>query len=116
MTLGSTQRLGLDPLHCSDTYPTDRSDLPDTVPASLQGLPDGLLNVGWDRRPPQFLAAGTRPGEPSLDPLLDHGAFELGEGPHHLEHGPACRGGRVEALLMQVEIDPLNSSLMIRDP
>ena len=48
----------------------------------------------------------------SLSPLQarnyagpDHAPLELGEDATHLKHGPASRGGRVQGLLMQVEVD-----------
>jgi hypothetical protein len=45
------------------------------------------------------------PRQASADPFLNHCPFELGENPHHLEHGLAAWRRRVEPLLMQVEID-----------
>ena len=45
-----------------------------------------------------------RAGETGIRALDDRGAFELGEYAHHLEHRLARRRGRVDPLLMQIEI------------
>jgi hypothetical protein len=50
---------------------------------------------------PGFLGAT----EAGADALLDHGALELGEHPHHLKHRFAGWRRGVEALLVQVEVD-----------
>jgi hypothetical protein len=43
--------------------------------------------------------------EPSPDTLADHRALEFGEGAGHLEQQLARRGGGIDRLLVQVEID-----------
>ena len=47
-----------------------------------------------------------RPLQPRLDPFLDHGPLELGEHAHHLEQGLPCRCRGVDALLVEVEVNP----------
>ena len=44
---------------------------------------------------------------PSLYPLAEHAALELGEYPQDLKHGPPSRCAGVEALLLQMEVDLL---------
>jgi hypothetical protein len=41
-----------------------------------------------------------------LNPTSDHRALELGERAGYLLEQPACRGRRINVLLIQVEIDP----------
>jgi hypothetical protein len=43
--------------------------------------------------------------QPRLDPLADHGPLELGEDAYHLKQRLAGRGGGVDALLMQKQVD-----------
>jgi hypothetical protein len=54
--------------------------------------------------PPQHLALALAlvlgPRKASADPFLDHGALELGEYTHHLEHRLASRRRGVDSLLV----------------
>ena len=52
------------------------------------------------------------PREAGLDALLDHRALELGEHPAHLKHGATAGRGRVEPLLMQVEVNILGTQIL----
>ena len=52
-------------------------------------------------------AAFLGPGEARVDSLPDHLPFEFGEHAHNLEHRLARRGGRIQALAMEVQVDPL---------
>ena len=70
------------------------------APAFFILAPVAILAVA----PAQLGAVGLCPGEASIDALLDHAAFELGENSAHLEHCPARRRGGVDRLLMQIEI------------
>jgi hypothetical protein len=77
----------------------------------------GGLRSPWPTRPygvvfgaRQSWAAKPRsrrlgPRKARTDSFLDHAALELGEHPQHLKHRLAGRRGRVEALLVQEEID-----------
>ena len=57
-------------------------------------------------RPSKGFALGSGPRKTGTDPLLDHGALEFGKDAHHLKHcAPAWRGS-VQALLMQIQINP----------
>jgi hypothetical protein len=39
------------------------------------------------------------------DTFLNDGAFKLGKHAHHLKHSLACGRGRINALLMQIQVD-----------
>jgi len=55
-------------------------------------------------RPSRFaLSSGSR--QASTDSFLDHRPLELGEDAHHLEQRLAAGGGRVDALLVKVQVD-----------
>jgi hypothetical protein len=93
-------------LHC---------DLAHAHAALLQGRADIGLSLSPDPRPTDRLAAvgavSGSPGHSCQHPLPDHRALEFGKHAHHLEHGLARRGRRVETLLVQVEIDVLGVEL-----
>jgi hypothetical protein len=91
-----------------------------TSPAQPRGLDDAgaLLKLGADLLDlvprqrllsdwfPAFGAVDTRSREPSLDPAPNDRPLEFGEDAEHLEHGPSRWRGRVEGLLMQIQIAP----------
>jgi hypothetical protein len=56
-----------------------------------------LASSSFLRRPPMrpSALAAARPAE---GPLPDHGAFEFGQGTHHLHHHPSCGPGCVDLL------------------
>jgi hypothetical protein len=56
---------------------------------------------------PTCLPSALARAKPALTPSWDHCPLELGEDAQHPEHGLARWRGRVETLLVQVEIDPL---------
>lgn len=53
-----------------------------------------------------------RPTKARHDAFADHGPFEFGEHPQHLEHHPARRRGRVQPLLVQIEVHVLGVSVV----
>src|SRR4051812_16278875 len=55
---------------------------------------------------------GSSPRQASHDTFLDHGAFKLGKYAKDLKHRATGRRGRVETLLMQVEIDALGVKIL----
>ena len=63
------------------------------------------FSAGANRRPAKPFALSTSPLKRGTDSFLDDRVLELSKDAKHLEHGPAGRGGRVEALLMQKQID-----------
>jgi len=66
---------------------------------------DALFD-GWiDFRPTKLLALCDRPLEASVDAMPDHAALKLGKGTADLKHQLACRCGRVDRLLVEVQID-----------
>src|SRR6516164_6884500 len=67
----------------------------------LDALFDGWINF----RPTKLLALCDRPLEASVDAMPDHAALKLGKGTANLKHQLACRCGRVDRLLIEVEID-----------
>ena len=59
----------------------------------------GLIgNWGATDGSPALGAVLPGPCDTCVDPLLDHGALELGKYAHHLEQGLAARRGGVDAL------------------
>jgi len=66
---------------------------------------DALFD-GWiDFRPTKLLALCDRPLEASVDAMPDHAALKLGKGTADLKHQLACRCGRVDRLLVEVQVD-----------
>jgi hypothetical protein len=63
-----------------------------------------------DRTTPKLLNFGSRTSKSGHHALSDHRTLELREDTEHLEHGTAGRGGRVESLLVQEQIDQLSST------
>jgi hypothetical protein len=95
-----------DALHCIDADAVRGSDSTHAwaiLPAQ-RGL-DRSLDLGSDLGPSQLLALILGPPQAGAHPLLDHRPLELGEDPHHLEHGLASRRRGVEALLVKEEVD-----------
>ena len=58
---------------------------------------------GW---PPQPFTICSSPGKSGQHALTNNGALELSKYSAHLEHGFPGGRGRVDALLMEVQIDP----------
>lgn len=52
--------------------------------------------------------------ETGTNMLLDHAPLQLSEGASHREHGAACRCGRIDALLVKVQVNPLLNGLTSR--
>jgi hypothetical protein len=61
-----------------------------------------LSAIGW---PAESFTFTLGPLKASADALLNDRAFELGKNAEHLKHGLACWRGRIEALLMQKQVD-----------
>jgi hypothetical protein len=59
--------------------------------------------------------ASGSPRQPGTDPFLDLRALELGKHAQHLEHGRAGGRARVEALLVQEQVDPEPQPLQRRE-
>jgi hypothetical protein len=70
-----------------------------------QGVTDSVFQLYGYPGPAKLLALTTRPRKASADSFLNHGALKLGEDAHHLKHRLAGGCRRVEALLVQKEID-----------
>jgi len=66
---------------------------------------DSLLKVGGYARSAKLLALVYGSPESSTDSFLDHRPLELGKYAHHLKHCFPARSSRVEALLMQKQIN-----------
>ena len=75
--------------------------------ASGELAPDPPLDLRPDPRPAQTLALSSSSPEPGVDPFDDDRPLELGEHSEHLEERFARWRRRVQALLVQVQIDPL---------
>src|SRR5262249_28552120 len=73
--------------------------------APRQRRPDSLSKLVRDGWPAQSFAFTLGPLKASTDALLNYRAFELSKNAEHLKHGLACWRGRIEALLMQKQVD-----------
>src|SRR5512132_3400972 len=93
----------LDPLHRAEADAARSGDLADAQ-AVGERRPDRLLGVAVGARPAEVLAFGPRPGDAGADALDDDRPLERGEHAQHLEQRAAGRRGRVDALLVQVEL------------
>ena len=93
-----------------DTNTELRRDRSQANSASLVGSADGRTPRGMDCRPTDRLAAlgtlGLGPRHAGQHALADDRALELGKHAEHLKHRLAGRRRGVEALLMQVKLDP----------
>jgi hypothetical protein len=78
-----------------------RGNLPNT-PARK---PNGRFDFCRKARPSQASPVRPCPSESGANAFRYHGALELSEYAHHLEHCPPARRGRIEALLMQVKVN-----------
>src|SRR5262249_20710679 len=76
------------------------------APVRLQVGPGfGGQSRPWSRTPPVLGDLCLDALEPNLHPLPDHSPFEFGESACHLEPEAAHGCGRINVLLIQVEID-----------
>src|SRR5262249_56843460 len=96
----------LDPLDRTGPDAELCGDLQDSLVDLRQGPPEACLDAGIDLGPTKGLPIGPRPLEARVDAAHDHGPLELGKDAQHLEHGFARWRGGVDALLVQVEVDP----------
>jgi hypothetical protein len=95
----------LDPLHRPGAQPQRSCDLKDADPFLKLQL-HFPLNGGIDLRPSKLGALRDGTLEACPHPLPDHRALELGKSTRDLEHQLAHRSGRVDGLLVEVEINP----------
>ena len=72
------------------------------APASLT---DSFLKRLRYRRSAKLFALVPGPRKASTDPFLNHGTLKLGKDTHHLKHGLAGGCRRVEALLVQEQVN-----------
>ena len=99
--------LALDALDGADADMMLGGELADAGAALLQGVPDFALDGDRDRWPAETLALGAGTSKADVDSVLDDAALELGKDSHHLEHRAARRCGRIEPLLVQVNVNAL---------
>jgi hypothetical protein len=94
-----------DPLHRARPDTELKRNLAHPRITLLESLTD--LALGGDIEPwaAEFLARRLRSRQARADPLLNHRPFELSENAQHSEHGFAARRCRVEALLMEEQVD-----------
>ena len=101
--------LGLEPRHRAVAQPHSSSNPVDSCPSAQQFA--GSLNFGcafgidFNGSAAQNLAVGHRSLQASVDALSDHRTLELSKGTRNLEHQFAGWCGRVDALLVEVQID-----------
>jgi len=94
----------LDPLNRTSPDPEHLGDLQDAH-ALLELLLCLALQGDIDLGPSEPRTLSNRALEPCLDPLPNYRSLELGKGARDLKHKPSHRRGRVNGLLVQVEID-----------
>ena len=101
---------GHDSLHDTDAHAKVTSNRFDAF-TLLPGYPDGLLFGRGNSWPTEGLAGSLGALPAGTPPLLNHPALEFREYASHLKHRLACRGGGVDALLMQIQVDILSVNL-----
>jgi hypothetical protein len=84
-------------MRCTVPVPTPHSRATFNMPLPARKW----LWICFSRAFPRFLG----PLKPGADSLPDHAALEFGEGPGNLKHQPSGRCGRVNGLLVEVQID-----------
>ena len=73
--------------------------------------PLGLL---VNLRPPEPLSLRSGACQPGIDALLDHRSLELGECARHLKQQLSGRRGRVDVLLIEVQVNPRRLKMFYR--
>jgi hypothetical protein len=106
--------LALDALHDADADANGLGSLYNPSAADEEP-PHRLIFTSRYHQTAQALPRCPRARQAGSDALDNYGALELGEHTHHLKHCLAGRGGRVDPLLVQLEIDPLGMQLA-QDP
>jgi hypothetical protein len=94
----------LDPLDRAGPQPKHLGD-PQYAHALLKLFSSLALQGYVDLGPSEPRALSNSALEPRLDPLPDYRPLELGKGAGNLKHKPSHRRGRVDRLLIEVEID-----------
>ena len=94
----------LDPLHRAGSEAEGLCDFKDA--RSLGEVASGLpLDCARHLGPPQPLPLRPSAAETGVDALPDHGALELSKSPANLKHQATSRRGRVDRLLVEVQIN-----------
>src|SRR5262245_14423007 len=115
---GAPHDLPLEPVHRANAEADGFRGL-DDAGAVGEGAPCGLQLLRLSPWPAELGAHDAAPGlklavpgqlvlddlESGSDPLLDHASLELGEGARYLEEQLALWRGRVEVLLIEVEVN-----------
>jgi hypothetical protein len=78
---------------------------PSVRPGAFRAARIRFSNSGAIRRSPKLLALTLGPPKASANPLLNDGPLELTKHAQHLKHGFAASRRRVDALLVQKQID-----------
>jgi hypothetical protein len=97
--------LRLDPLHGATSDTVCGGYLQDALVAFRQGTLNAGLGLGVDLRTAERRTVGTGALQASVDAADDHGTLELGENAKHLKHRFTGGRGRIDRLLMQVQIN-----------
>jgi hypothetical protein len=72
---------------------------------------DSFFQGGVDLRSPELFARLHGSPKPGANTLADHAALKLGKGARDLKHEPPGRRGRVNRLLVEVQIDAASLQL-----
>src|SRR5215469_11225743 len=91
-------------LHCASADAALTRDLAHALAEAQLSL-DTLFDGGIDFRPTELLPLCDRALKAGVDALTDHAALKLGKGTADLKHEFACRGGGVDRLLIEIQID-----------
>ena len=92
------------PHDCRYPYPQLFGDLAFASTGYSKAV-DRLFDFSGHLGPSQYLPLRPRTRQPRLDPLLYHRPLKLSKYSAHLEHGLSGRCGRVDALLMTIEVN-----------
>src|SRR5215472_8518436 len=94
----------LNALHRTSADAALTRDLADAFAATQLRL-DALFHSRIDPRPTELRALCDRALKAGVDALPDHAALKLGKRTADLKHELACRGGRVDRLLIEIQVD-----------
>src|SRR6266851_5351003 len=97
--------LCLYPLHGATPDTVSGGNLQDADAAFRQGTLNAGLGLGIDLRAAQRRAISASTLQASIDATDDHRSLELGKDAKHLKHRLTSRCGRIDALLMQIQVN-----------
>src|SRR5262249_51696135 len=100
-------------LHSAGADANLAGNFEDALPGPQLTL-DSFFQCWADLWPPELFALLYGPLEAHMDSLADHAALKLGKRARNLKHELAGRRGRVDRLLVEVQINPAGLYYLVR--